>query len=97
MNRTMLNGTVLLKRLDVDDTKFAGTDLIKPDVSQVRSNRAEVIAVGTDETEIHIGDVVVFTRYGGTEVDIDGSEHVIVNRKQIYWCEKQHRLARVAS
>jgi chaperonin GroES len=88
MNRIMLNGTVLIKRLDVEK-KLTDGGLEIPDIAQVRSNRGEVVAIGADEKEIVVGDVVVFTRYGGTDVDVDKEELIIVNRKQLYWIEKQ--------
>ena len=88
MNRIMLNGTVLIKRLDEKKLTDGGLEI--PDVAQVRSNRGEVVAVGFDDgnQEIVVGNVVVFTRYGGTDVEVDGQELIIVNKKQLYWVER---------
>jgi len=83
----MLNNTVLIKRLDIDDSLTAG-GIVKPEIAQVISNKGTVVAVPADEQEIKVGDVVVFTRYGGTEVEIDGKEFIIVSKKQLYWVEK---------
>ena len=87
MNRIMLNNTVLLRRIDTDDSKTEA-GIIKPEVAQVRSNRGEVLAACADETEIKVGDIVVFTRYGGTDVEVDGQELIIVSKKQLYWVER---------
>ena len=62
--------------------------IVKPEVAQVRSNKGNVVAVAADEKEIQVGDVVVFTRYGGTDVEVDGQELIIVNKKQLYWVER---------
>lgn len=87
MNRIMLNNTVLIRRLDTDDSMSDG-GIVKPEVAQVRSNKGNVVAVAADEKEIQVGDVVVFTRYGGTDVTVDKDELIIVNKKQLYWVEK---------
>ncbi len=87
MNRIMLNNTVLIRRLDIDDSMSDG-GIIKPEIAQVRSNKGNVVAVAADEKEIQVGDVVVFTRYGGTDVTVDKDELIIVNKKQLYWVEK---------
>lgn len=92
MTKVMLNNTVLIKRLDVDDSLTDG-GLHRPEVAQKRSNRGEVLAVCADEKEISVGDVVVFTRYGGTTVEIGDDERLIVNKKQLYWIEKPMTLA----
>ncbi|HEY5236601.1 MAG TPA: hypothetical protein VIJ14_10510, partial [Rhabdochlamydiaceae bacterium] len=87
-------GTVLIKRLDTE-TEMTDGGIVKPETAIQRSNRGEVKAIGSDEKEVKVGDVVVFTRYGGTETEIDGQELVIVNRKQIYWFERYATLSKV--
>ena len=48
---------------------------------------AEVLAVGpgTDDTtmEVEVGEKVVFKRYGGTEIEMDGEELIIVSQSDI--------------
>jgi hypothetical protein len=45
---------------------------------------AEVVAVGdSDEVNVSAGDVVVLAKYSGTEVKIDGEEHLIVDADDI--------------
>lgn len=85
-SRTMLNDTVLLRRIDIDDSVSDG-GVLKPQLYQQRSNKAEVIAVAKNEVEVKVGDTVTFTRYGGTDVEIDGVDYIIVHKKQLYWVE----------
>lgn len=85
--RTMLNDTLLIKREVIDASKSAG-DIEIPDFIQQSSNRGEVVAVGTNETEIHLGDIVVFSKVSEEEIEVDGEKLIRVHRKGVYWIEK---------
>lgn len=92
MIREMMNGTVLIKRLDTE-TELTDGGIVKPEIALRRSNRGEILAVDADEKQLHVGDVVVFTEHGGTDVEIDGNDFVIVNRKSLYWVERARKLS----
>lgn len=50
----------------------------------VLEQSAEVVAVGAHEdVKVNVGDVVVLRRYSGTEVELDGEEHRIVDAEDI--------------
>ena len=84
---------VLLKVVEEEERKVGG--IIIPDTaSKERPQIGEVIAVGDDvvirdqdkkslSQIVKIGDKVLFSKYGGTEVKIDNEEFLLVNRSDI--------------
>jgi chaperonin GroES len=90
MKVTPLYDRVLLKRLEEQEVKKGG--IIIPDTAKEKPQQAEVIAVGkgrvSDEgkvtpLEVKKGDKVLIGKYSGTEVTIDGVEHVILREEEI--------------
>ena len=77
-----LNEYVVVRREVIDDSKTEG-GIYKPETSQQRSNKGTVVYTYAN-SEVHPGDVVVFTKYGGTEIELDGEQFVLVHRKQIF-------------
>ena len=85
-----LHDRILVKRLE-EATKTAG-GLFIPDSAKEKPIRAEVIAVGSGKrdkagkavpVEVKAGDKVLFSKYSGTEVKIDGEEHLIMREDDI--------------
>jgi chaperonin GroES len=81
---------VLLKRLEEQEVKKGG--IIIPDTAKEKPQEAEVIEVGKGAVtpegkvialEVKKGDKVLIGKYSGTEVNIDGIEHVIVKEDEI--------------
>jgi len=81
---------VLLKRLEEQEVKRGG--IIIPDTAKEKPQEAEVIAVGKGKVnddgkvvplEVKKGDRVLIGKYSGTEVTIDGEEHVILREDEI--------------
>lgn len=90
MKVTPLYDRVLLKRLEEQEVKKGG--IIIPDTAKEKPQEAEVIAVGkgrvNDEgkvvpLEVKKGDKVLVGKYSGTEVKIDGVEHIILREEEI--------------
>jgi chaperonin GroES len=90
MKVTPLADRVLLKRLEEQEVKKGG--IIIPDTAKEKPQEAEVIAVGRgrlDEDgkviplEVKKGDKVLVGKYSGTEVKIDGVEHIILREEEI--------------
>ena len=86
-----LQDRVLVRRLD-EDQKTAG-GIIIPDTAQEKPTEGEVIAVGSgarDETgalvplDVKKGDRILFGKWSGTEVTIDGEELVIMKESDIF-------------
>jgi chaperonin GroES len=85
-----LHDRVLVRRID-EDTKTAG-GIIIPDTAKEKPMQGEVVAVGPgarDEAgkiqalEVKPGDRVLFGKWSGTEVKIDGQELVIMKESDI--------------
>jgi chaperonin GroES len=81
---------VLLKRLEEKEVKKGG--IIIPDTAKEKPQEAEVIAVGKGRVnddgkvvplEVKKGDRVLIGKYSGTEVTIDGVEHIILREEEI--------------
>jgi chaperonin GroES len=85
-----LHDRVVVKRVE-EDTKTKG-GIIIPDTAQEKPMQGEIIAVGPggrDETgklvpiDVKAGDIVLFGKWSGTEVKIDGTEYLIMKESDI--------------
>ena len=81
---------ILVERLEAEGVQKGG--IIIPDTAQEKPQEAKVVAVGVgrinDEGEripldVKAGDRVLISKYGGTEVQLDGVEHVIVREDEV--------------
>ncbi|MBM3310675.1 MAG: co-chaperone GroES [Candidatus Aminicenantes bacterium] len=90
MKISPLYDRVLLKRIEEKEVKRGS--IIIPDTAKEKPQEAEVIACGkgklTDDGKIvplavKAGDKVLIGKYAGTEVTIDGEEHVILREDEI--------------
>src|SRR4051794_20573701 len=85
-----LHDRILVKRLE-EETKTSG-GLFIPDSAKEKPIQAKVIAVGAGKRDkdgkihpldVKAGDRVLFSKYGGTEVKIDGEEHLIMREDDL--------------
>ncbi len=79
-----LGQRVLVKRVEEATTTASG--IIIPDNAKEKPLTAEVLAVSNEVAEdgdIKVGDTVVFAKYTGTELTVDGAEHLILNTDDI--------------
>jgi chaperonin GroES len=85
-----LGQRVLVKRLDEEETSSGG--IIIPDSAKEKPQEAEVITLGTggkddDGKEIafdvKVGDKVLISKYGGTDVKLDGTDYLILQQSDI--------------
>ncbi|MCD6086746.1 MAG: co-chaperone GroES [Candidatus Hydrothermae bacterium] len=81
---------VLVKRIEEEEVKKSG--IIIPDTAKEKPQRGEVIAVGPgrlDEKgqrvpmEVKVGDKILFSKYAGNEVKIEGEEYLIMREDDI--------------
>jgi chaperonin GroES len=81
---------VLIKHIDEDEQVRDG--IIIPDSAKEKPQEAEVIALGTGAKDgdgnvvafnVKVGDRVLTSKYGGTEVKIDGQTHLLVREDDI--------------
>jgi chaperonin GroES len=85
-----LNDRILVKRLEEEETTKGG--IIIPDSAKEKPAEGEVIAVGKGkindkgdrvELDVKVGDRVLFSKYGGTDVKLDGVDHLIMREDDI--------------
>ena len=85
-----LQDRILVKRVDEEEKSKGG--IIIPDSAKEKPQEGKVIAVGSgriseDGTQrpldVRKGDKVLFSKYGGTEVNLDGVEHLIIREDDI--------------
>jgi chaperonin GroES len=85
-----LGQRVLVKRIEDDEQKSEG-GIYLPDTAKEKPQEAEVIALGIGKDDdgkaveftVKKGDKVLISKYGGTEVKIDGAECLILNEGDI--------------
>lgn len=86
-----LGDKVVVKLVEQDEKTASG--LYLPDSAKKKPTEGEVIAVGDgrvlDDGErnkltVKVGDKVLFSKYGGNEVTIDGDDYTILDEDQIY-------------
>ena len=80
-----LDDRVLVKPLEQEEEKTA-SGLYIPDTAKEKPKMGEVVEVGTDEDlkeVIKKGDKVIWAKYSGEELKINGEEHLILQRSDI--------------
>jgi chaperonin GroES len=85
-----LGDRVVVKALESESTTAGG--IVLPDTAKEKPQRAEVLAVGPGKlldngtrssVDVKVGDVVVYSKYGGTEIKIGGEEVIILRADDI--------------
>jgi chaperonin GroES len=85
-----LHDRLIVKRLEEEEKTKGG--IIIPDTAKEKPVEGKVIAVGTGKLkedgtkipmELKVGDRVLFTKYGGTEIKIDGEEYLMMKEDDI--------------
>jgi chaperonin GroES len=85
-----LHDRVLVKRVEAEDKTSGG--LIIPDAAKEKPIQGEVVAAGAGKRDkdgnvhaldVKAGDRILFSKYSGTEVKIEGEEHLIMREDDI--------------
>lgn len=85
-----LGQRVLVKRLEAEEISAGG--IVLPDSVQEKPQEAEVVAIGTGGKDEHgndfsfsvsTGDKVLISKYGGTDVKVDGEDHLLLSESDI--------------
>jgi chaperonin GroES len=84
-NITPLHDRVIVKAAEAE-TKTAG-GIIIPDTAKEKPQRGTVVAVGAGKKDepmtVKVGDTVMYSKYGGTEINVDGEELLIMRESDI--------------
>ena len=90
VNLKPLGDRVLVEPAEEKETKKGG--IIIPDTAKEKPMESVVVALGTGKTdddgkkvawEVKVGDRVLVSKYGGTEIKLDGKEYKILNSDDI--------------
>ena len=78
-----LGERALVKVVEREERTSSG--IVLPDTAKEKPQMAEVVAVGEieDGVEVNEGDVIVFAKYSGTEITLDGEDYMILDADDI--------------
>jgi chaperonin GroES len=85
-----LHDRILVRRM-AEEEKTAG-GIIIPDTAKEKPQRGEVVAAGKGRTtedgktlplEVKVGDKVLFSKYSGTELKLDGAEYLMIREEDV--------------
>ncbi|CAN5739449.1 co-chaperone GroES [soil metagenome] len=91
MSLQPLDDRIVVRPGEAEETTASG--LVIPDTAKEKPQQGEVLAVGpgrrADSTgeifalDIKVGDIVVYSKYGGTEITVDGEDVLILNGRDV--------------
>jgi chaperonin GroES len=90
MNLRPLQDRIIVKRVE-EETKTAG-GLFIPETAKEKPQRGEIVAVGNGKKtedgkvlplDVKVGDIVLFGKYAGTEVKVDGDDYLMMREDDI--------------
>ncbi|MBQ9564047.1 MAG: co-chaperone GroES [Synergistaceae bacterium] len=90
MNLRPLGDRIVVKVLDREEKTKGG--LYLPDTAKEKPTEGEVIATGSGKVlengqklpiEVKVGDRIIFSKYAGTEVKLDGTDYVIFSERDV--------------
>ena len=90
MNVRPLRDRILVKRLEEGEQRVGG--IIIPDTAKEKPQQGRVVAVGhgrvNDEgkvlpLDVKAGDTILFGKYSGTEIKLDGAEYLIIREEEV--------------
>ncbi len=91
MNMQPLEDRIVVRASDAESTTASG--LVIPDTAQEKPQQGEVLAVGpgrrSEQTgdiipvDVSVGDIVVYSKYGGTEITVEGEDLLILNARDV--------------
>lgn len=91
VNIKPLEDRIVVKQLDAEQTTASG--LVIPDTAKEKPQEGEVVAVGPGRfneggdsrvpMDVAVGDKVIYSKYGGTEVKYSGEEYLILSARDV--------------
>jgi len=90
VNVKPLGDRVVVKVIKTEEKTKSG--IVLPDTAKEKPQEGEIIAVGTGrmldngqkvDLEVKVGDRIIFSKYAGTEIKIDGEEYLIFSERDI--------------
>jgi chaperonin GroES len=93
-----LGDRILVKRVKEEEKSKGG--IIIPDTAKEKPQEGKVVAVGKGKMteagklvapDVKAGDTILFGKYSGSEVKVDGEEHMIMREEDVLACSKANR------
>lgn len=90
MNIKPLGDRVVIKVLEKEEKTASG--IVLPDTAKEKPQQGEIVAVGSGKMlengqrvplEVKVGDKVIFSKFAGTEMKLDGTEYLILSDRDI--------------
>ena len=91
MHLQPLEDRIVVRTAEAEETTASG--LVIPDTAKEKPQQGEVLAVGpgrrSDQTgdiipvDVAVGDTVVYSKYGGTEITVDGEDLLILSSRDV--------------
>jgi len=91
MNLQPLEDRIVVRPAEAEETTVSG--LVIPDTAKEKPQQGEVLAVGPGKRaentgeliplDIKVGDTVLYSKYGGTEVAVDGEDLLVLNGRDV--------------
>lgn len=91
MNLQPLEDRIVVRPSDAEETTASG--LVIPDTAKEKPQQGEVLAVGPGRrseqsgeiipVDVAVGDIVVYSKYGGTEITVKGEDLLILNARDV--------------
>ena len=83
----ILAGKILVKPQEAEETTQSG--IIIPDSAKEKPQQGTVVLVGAgkkdEPMELKVGDVVVYGKYSGTELNIDGQDYLVMSQSDVLY------------
>ncbi len=80
-----MSGKVLVQPQAAEQKTSSG--IIIPDSAQEKPQRGKIVEIGNakkdEPMEVKVGDIVLYSKYGGTEIKIDDQDYLIMNQSDI--------------
>jgi chaperonin GroES len=86
-----LEDRIVVQASEAEETRASG--LVIPDTAKEKPQQGEVLAVGpgrrSEQTgelitmDVAVGDTIIYSKYGGTEIEIDGDELLILSSRDV--------------
>lgn len=90
INIRPLGDRVVIKPMEAEETTKGG--IILPDTAKEKPQKGKVLSVGSGRIldngtrvpiDVREGDTVIFSKYGGSEIKIDGEDYLVVSERDI--------------
>jgi chaperonin GroES len=91
MNLQPLEDRIVVRPAEAEETTISG--LVIPDTAKEKPQQGEVLAVGPGRrseqsgdiipVDVAVGDTVIYSKYGGTEITVDGEDLLILSSRDV--------------